>query len=51
MFTFENEKVEYTLGFEYLHEKQRFIIGYSAMDNCTKYMLVSKQDIDELFYE
>jgi tetratricopeptide (TPR) repeat protein len=50
MFTFENEKVEYTLGFEYLHEKHRFIIGYSAMDNCTKYMLVSKQDIDDLFY-
>ena len=50
MFTFENEKVEYTLGFEYLHEKQRFIIGYSIMDNCSKYMLVSKQDVDELFY-
>jgi glycosyltransferase involved in cell wall biosynthesis len=51
LFTFENEKVEYTLGFEYLHEKQRFIIGYSTMDSSTKYMLVSKQNIDELFYQ
>ena len=50
MFTFENEKVEYTLGFDYLDEKQRFIIGYSTMDNSTKYMLVDKSKIDELFY-
>jgi hypothetical protein len=51
MFTFENEKVEYTLGFDYLDEKQRFIIGYSTMDNSTKYMLVDKSKIDELFYQ
>jgi len=51
MFTFENEKVEYTLGFDYLDEKQRFIIGYSTMDNSTKYILVSKQNIDDLFYQ
>ena len=51
MFTFEKEKVEYTLGFEYLHEKRQFMIGYSTMDNATKYLLVSKQQIDDLFYE
>jgi len=50
MFTFEKEKVEYTLGFEYLKDKQQFMIGYSTMDNCTKYMMVNKKDIDDLFY-
>jgi len=49
MFSFEKEKVEYTLGFEYLKEKGQFMIGYSTMDNCTKYVLVSEDSIDELF--
>jgi tetratricopeptide (TPR) repeat protein len=50
MFTFENEKVEYTLGFEYLHEKQQFMIGYSSMDRNTKYILVDESHINDLFY-
>jgi len=50
LFTFEKEKVEYTLGFEYLKDEKQFMIGYSVMDNCTKYVLASKKDIEELFY-
>jgi glycosyltransferase involved in cell wall biosynthesis len=51
MFTFEKEKVEYTLGFAFLKENDEFMIGYSTMDKCTKYILVSKSDIEELFYQ
>ena len=51
MFTFEKEKVEYTLGFEYLPVIKKFMIGYSTMDCTTKYTLVSEEQIRELFYD
>jgi len=51
LFTFEKEKIEYTLGFDYIQQNGEFLIGYSTMDNCTKYILASKKDIEELFYE
>ena len=49
MFTFEREKVEYTLGFVFLEKDQQFLIGYSIMDRETKYMAISKQNMESLF--
>lgn len=37
-FTFEGEKVEYTLGFQYLENEKSLLIGYSVYDKSTKYM-------------
>jgi len=51
MFTFDKEKVEYTLGFEYLPVIKKFMIGYSTMDSTTKYTFVSEEEIRELFYD
>uniref|UniRef100_A0A6C0JGA0 Glycosyltransferase 2-like domain-containing protein n=1 Tax=viral metagenome TaxID=1070528 RepID=A0A6C0JGA0_9ZZZZ len=49
IFTFEGEKVEYTLGFVYRENTEEFLIGYSLMDRETKYMTISKDKIEELF--
>ena len=49
IFTFEKEKVEYTLGFVYLEEKRELLIGYSLMDRETKYMTISRDKVEELF--
>jgi hypothetical protein len=49
IFTFEKEKVEYTLGFEYMEDTKRFLIGYSIMDRETKYVMIPKIKIDDLF--
>ena len=49
IFTFEKEKVEYTLGFVYLESSQELLIGYSLMDRETKYMTVPKDKVEELF--
>ena len=38
LFTFEGEKVEYTLGFSYLENTDSLLIGYSLYDNTTKFM-------------
>ena len=48
-FTFEGEKVEYTLGFVYIKESECFRIGYSTMDRTTKFMVISKTDVHNLF--
>ena len=48
-FTFEGEKVEYTLGFIYVKESKLFRIGYSKMDRTTKFMEISKSDLENLF--
>jgi hypothetical protein len=49
IFTFEKEKVEYTLGFVYLEESRELLIGYSLMDRETKYMTISRDKVEELF--
>lgn len=47
LFTFEGEKVEYTLGFvEY--DASSLLIGYSIMDKETKYIVVQKGDLENL---
>ena len=47
LFTFENQKVEYTLGFVYF--SNMFHIGYSLMDKETKIIIVEKDVLDKLF--
>ena len=49
MFTFEKEKVEYSLGFIYFEKTKEFLIGYSLLDRETKYMKIGRSDIDKLF--
>jgi hypothetical protein len=49
LFTFEKEKVEYTLGMVYDRRKDMFTIGYSTMDSSTKFILISKEKISGLF--
>jgi glycosyltransferase involved in cell wall biosynthesis len=51
LFTFEGEKVEYTLGFVLIEELNQFLIGYSLLDKVTKYMIIAKKKIDEMFIE
>jgi hypothetical protein len=45
MFTFEKEKVEYTLGFSYNEKTDSLLIGYSTMDNSTKFMNVERTKV------
>ena len=49
MFSFEKEKIEYTLGFIYLEHETRFLIGYSTNDSSTKYIAIDKKNIEALF--
>ena len=41
-FTFEGDKVEYTLGFTYLESSDTLLIGYSLYDKCAKYVQISR---------
>lgn len=55
-FTFEKEKVEYTLGFVYNKARDdksqdEFLIGYSTMDRKTDYVVVPKSRFDGLFLQ
>lgn len=47
LWTFDQEKVEYTLGMVFFAEQQRFLIGYSVMDRETKFMMLSKHVFDD----
>jgi hypothetical protein len=49
LFTFEKEKVEYTLGFVFLENANAFLIGYSVMDRETKFIQVPKPAMEKLF--
>lgn len=48
LFTFQKEKVEYTLGFVYFKDTNRFLIGYSIMDKETKYAMIGKHIFDNM---
>lgn len=48
LWTFEKQKVEYTLGFVYLSSQKRFLIGYSIMDSITKYTMISRHVFDKM---
>jgi len=49
LFTFEGQKVEYTLGFVFLEQKKEFLIGYSLLDRETKYMKIGMDEICKMF--
>lgn len=49
IFTFEGEKIEYTLGFIYMEEEDQFVIGYSTNDSTTKFMSLDKKNVEKLF--
>jgi len=46
LFTFEGEKVEYTLGFHYLESDDSILIGYSIYDKSTKYMNIPREHFE-----
>ena len=44
-FTFEGEKVEYTLGLAYVEESDEFIVGYSVLDRTTQFLKITRSNI------
>jgi len=50
-FTFQKEKVEYTLGFVYFESTQEIMIGYSILDCQTEYMLIDKSVVENMMYQ
>jgi hypothetical protein len=46
LWTFEKQKVEYTLGMVLLNNN--FLIGYSTMDNTTKFTSIPKPTFDSM---
>jgi len=45
-FTFDKEKVEYTLGFTWDPISDELLIGYSLMDRSTEYMSIPRKNIE-----
>jgi hypothetical protein len=48
LFTFESEKVEYTLGFIHNEKTDELLIGYSTMDRTTKFINVPRSKFHEI---
>ena len=48
-FTFEGEKVEYTLGFVYIEANDSLLISYSTYDSSSKYIVVPRFSFDNMF--
>ena len=48
-FTFEGEKVEYTLGFVYMKTNDTLLIGYSVNDSSSKYISMQKSFFENMF--
>ncbi len=49
-FTFEKEKVEYTLGFVYFDTTDEILISYSLMDKSTDYLLMEREKISDMMF-
>jgi hypothetical protein len=49
-FTFEKDRIEFTLGFVYLEQQQQLVIGYSTNDSTSKYVAIAKSAAESLFY-
>lgn len=47
-FTFQKEKVEYTLGLIYSVNDKAFVVGYSILDRETHYVQIEKTVVDEM---
>jgi tetratricopeptide (TPR) repeat protein len=50
-FTFEKEKVEYTLGFVYFDTTDEILISYSLMDKSTDYLLIEREKISDMMFK
>lgn len=48
LFTFHKQKIEYSLGFVFFSQTNKLLIGYSTMDNTTKYAMLNKNIIDDM---
>ena len=48
LFTMNNNRIEYTLGFLFVKEENKFIIGYSENDSNTDYICIKKTEIDDM---
>lgn len=51
MFTFDGNRVEYTLGFCYFEKKDTFLLGYSILDSTPDYYFVSKNTIENMMID
>lgn len=49
--SFNKNRIEYTLGFEYLEKEDKFLIGYSNHDSTPDYICIKKSIIEELMYD
>jgi len=47
-FTFQKEKVEYTLGLYYSVNDKAFVVGYSILDRETHYLEIDKSTVDAM---
>ena len=50
LFTFNNGRVEYILGLEYISDNNQLVIGYSSMDSNPDYISINKSNIEDLMY-
>ena len=50
-FTFEKQRIEYGLGFDYISDTDQFLVSYSTHDNSAKYICVSKTFFNSMMYE
>ena len=48
MFTFDREKVEYSLGMTYNKNTDELLIGYSVMDRTTKFISIRRDEIEKM---
>jgi len=51
LFTFDKNDVEYSTGFVYFKETDKFLIGFSIMDRTSDYIIITKKYIDSLMID
>ena len=44
----QNNRIEYTLGFLFIKEENKFIIGYSKNDSNTDYICIKRNELDDM---
>jgi|UniRef100_A0A6C0IQ76 hypothetical protein len=49
--TFSANKVEYTLGFDYVTDKKQFIVGYSKNDSDTDFYTIARENVEQLMID
>ncbi len=51
LFTFDKNRIEYSLGFIYIEKEDKFLVGYSKNDNEPDYMFIKKSDIESIMQD